>query len=143
MSLDRRGQSLVMFVLVIPIIILVLVSIFDVGNAIYEKNILSNTNYLAINYALDNMGSINRDDIIDYILSNTDNISNYEVILDNDRVEIEINKEVHGIVSENINLINVKSRYTGTIRDNKKDIERIKWFKWQGKLLVFLRLMVE
>ena len=143
MSLDRRGQSLVMFVLVIPIIILVLVSIFDVGNAIYEKNRLSNTNYLAINYALDNMGSINRDDIIDYILSNTDNISNYEVILDNDRVEIEINKEVHGIVSENINLINVKSRYTGTIRDNKKDIERIKWFKWQGKLLVFLRLMVE
>lgn len=142
MSLDRRGQSLVMFVLVIPIIILVLVSIFDVGNAIYEKNRLSNTNYLAINYALDNMGSINRDDIIDYILSNTDNISNYEVILDNDRVEIEINKEVHGIVSENINLINVKSRYTGTIRDNKKDIERIKWFKWQGKLLVFLRLMV-
>ena len=126
MSLDRRGQSLVMFVLVIPIIILVLVSIFDVGNAIYEKNRLSNTNYLAINYALDNMGSINRDDIIDYILSNTDNISNYEVILDNDRVEIEINKEVHGIVSENINLINVKSRYTGTIRDNKKDIERIK-----------------
>lgn len=126
MSLDRRGQSLVMFVLVIPIIILVLVSIFDVGNAIYEKNRLSNTNYLAINYALDNMGSINRDDIIDYILSNTDNISNYEVILDNDRVEIEINKEVHGIVSENINLINVKSRYTGTIRDNKKNIERIK-----------------
>lgn len=142
MSLDRRGQSLVMFVLVIPIIILVLVSIFDVGNAIYEKNRLSNTNYLAINYALDNMGSINRDDIIDYILSNTDNISNYEVILDNDRVEIEINKEVHGIVSENINLINVKSRYIGTIRDNKKNIERIKWFKWQGKLLVFLRLMV-
>lgn len=126
MSLDRRGQSLVMFVLVIPIIILVLVSIFDVGNAIYEKNRLSNTNYLAINYALDNMGSINRDDIIDYILSNTDNISNYEVILDNDRVEIEINKEVHGIVSENINLINVKSRYIGTIRDNKKNIERIK-----------------
>lgn len=126
MSLNRKGQSLVMFVLVIPIIILVLVSIFDVGNALYEKNRLSNTNYLAVNYALDNIGSISVDDVIDYVLNNTDNISSYDVVLDDDRVEIEINKEIHGLISENINLINVKSRYIGTIRDNKKNIERIK-----------------
>ncbi len=126
MSLNRKGQSLVMFVLVIPIIILILVSIFDVGNALYEKNRLSNTNYLAVNYALDNIGSISVDDVIDYVLNNTDNISSYDVVLDDDRVEIEINKEIHGLISENINLINVKSRYIGTIRDNKKNIERIK-----------------
>lgn len=126
MLLDRRGQSLVMFVLVIPIILLVLVSVYDVGNALYEKNRLSNTNYLVVDYALDNIDSISREDIIDYILSNTENISDYEVVFDDDRVEVEISKEVHGIVSENINLINVKSRYIGTIRDNKKNIERIK-----------------
>lgn len=126
MLMNRRGQSLVVFVLVIPIIILVLVSVFDVSSALYEKNRLSNTNYLAVDFALDNIDTISSEDVIDYILSNTKNISDYEVVLNDDTVEIEINKELHGLISDNINLINVKSRYIGTIRDNKKNIERIK-----------------
>lgn len=126
MLMNRRGQSLVAFVLVIPIIILVLVSVFDVSSALYEKNRLSNTNYLAVDFALDNIDTISSEDVIDYILSNTKNISDYEVVLNDDTVEIEINKELHGLISDNINLINVKSRYIGTIRDNKKNIERIK-----------------
>ena len=59
MRLNNKGQSLVMFVLIIPIILLILVLIYDVGNALYEKNRMSNTNYLATNYGLDNIDSIN------------------------------------------------------------------------------------
>ena len=36
--LNNRGQSLVMFVVIIPIFLLIITLIYDVGNAIYEKN---------------------------------------------------------------------------------------------------------
>ena len=38
MRLDNKGQSLVMFILIIPIILLLLVLIYDVAGALYEKN---------------------------------------------------------------------------------------------------------
>ena len=37
MRLNNKGQALVMFVLIIPIILLVLVLIYDIGSALYEK----------------------------------------------------------------------------------------------------------
>ena len=48
LKINNKGQSLVMFVLIIPIFLLILTLVYDVGNAIYEKDRLSNTNYLTI-----------------------------------------------------------------------------------------------
>ena len=50
LKINNKGQSLVMFVLIIPIFLLILTLVYDVGNAIYEKDRLSNTNYLTIEY---------------------------------------------------------------------------------------------
>ena len=47
LKINNKGQSLVMFVLIIPIFLLILTLVYDVGNAIYEKDRLSNTNYLS------------------------------------------------------------------------------------------------
>jgi hypothetical protein len=55
LKINNKGQSLVMFVLIIPIFLLILTLIYDVGNAIYEKDRLSNTNYLTIEYGLYNL----------------------------------------------------------------------------------------
>ena len=56
--LNNKGQSLVLFIVIIPIILLVFVLVYDIGTAIYEKNRLSNTSYMVIDYALDNIDSI-------------------------------------------------------------------------------------
>ena len=50
LKINNKGQSLVMFVLIIPIFLLILTLVYDVGNAIYEKDRLSNNNYLTIEY---------------------------------------------------------------------------------------------
>ena len=50
LKINNKGQSLVMFALIIPIFLLILTLVYDVGNAIYEKDRLSNTNYLTIEY---------------------------------------------------------------------------------------------
>ena len=128
MKLNNKGQSLVMFVLIIPIVLLMLVLVYDIGNAVYEKNRLSNTNYLAISYALDNMDKIDENDIIRYISKNSDNLNNISVIIDNNTIDIELEKQIKGLFSSSFDfdLTTVKSKYKGTIDNGEKNIERIK-----------------
>lgn len=128
MRLNNRGQSLVAFILIIPIILLVLVFVYDISGALYEKNRLSNTNYLAIDYALDNLDAIDENDIISYILNNSSNLSGMEVVIKDNVVTIELQKRINGVFGKNINLelIEVRSKYEGSIVEEKKNIERIK-----------------
>ena len=56
--LNNKGQSLVMFIILIPIFLLIITLVYDVGNALYEKNRLSNTSYMVIEYGLDNIDFI-------------------------------------------------------------------------------------
>lgn len=68
LRLNNKGQSLVMFIILLPILLLILTLVYDVGNAIYEKDRLSNTNYMVVDYALDNIDSIDEDDLNTLIL---------------------------------------------------------------------------
>lgn len=128
MRLNNRGQSLVMFILIIPIILLLLVLIYDVAGALYEKNRLSNTSYLACEYALDNIDSIDENNVIEYILKNSDNLNNISVIIKDGVVDIELDKNINGVFGKSLNfdLVEVKSKYKGSIVNGKKNIERIK-----------------
>lgn len=128
MKLNNKGQSLVIFILIIPIILLLFVLIYDVADAIYEKNRLSNTSYLAIEYALDNINSIDENSVVDYILKNSDNLNNISVIIEDGKVDIELGKNIKGFFGKSFNfdLLEIKTKYSGTIVDEEKNIERIK-----------------
>ncbi len=39
LTLNNKGQSLVLFVVIMPIILLMFVLVYDIGNAMYEKRI--------------------------------------------------------------------------------------------------------
>ena len=54
MSAAARGQSLVEFALVLPVFILVLVGLFDVGRAVYAFNTISNASREAVRVAIVN-----------------------------------------------------------------------------------------
>ncbi|HLE59087.1 MAG TPA: TadE family protein, partial [Candidatus Limnocylindria bacterium] len=45
---SRRGQTLVEFALILPIFLLVLVGIFDMGRAVYAYNTISNASRQAV-----------------------------------------------------------------------------------------------
>ena len=74
LRLNNKGQSLVMFIVLIPIVLLVFTLVYDVGNAIYEKERLSNTNYMTIEYALDNINNVNENDLIELIMKNNSSL---------------------------------------------------------------------
>lgn len=126
--LNNKGQSLVMFILIIPIFLLIMTLVYDVGNAIYEKNKLSNLSYMTIQYGLDNIESIDENELISLIMKNVDNPKLISVLIENGKIEIKLTKDVKGIIGKmfNFDLITVVSEYHGEIINGKKVIERIK-----------------
>lgn len=126
-KLNNKGQSLVLFIVIIPIILLVFVLVYDIGTAIYEKNRLSNTSYMVIDYALDNIDSIDENDLISLITKNTDNLSGISVLIDNGKVNIKLTKNIKGVFGRafNFDLIEAKSEYVGYILDGNKKIDKV------------------
>ena len=126
MKLNNKGQVLVMFVLLIPIFLLVLVLVVDISNLYIKKDELNNINYLVIDTILDK--GIDDLEIKNLILKNDKDIIINKISIDNDVVEINLEKEYNGIFSHLIDkkIYNIKSNYKGYKKNNKKIIERVK-----------------
>ncbi len=127
LKINNKGQSLVMFVLIIPIFLLILTLVYDVGNAIYEKDRLSNTNYLTIEYGLNNIDTVTENDLKNLIEQNTSNLKYIYVTIEENQIEIKIEKDAKSIIGKmfNFNLLKIISHYKGKIINNQKEIERI------------------
>lgn len=127
LKINNNGQSLVMFVLIIPIFLLILTLVYDVGNAIYEKDRLSNTNYLTIEYGLNNIDTVTENDLKNLIDQNTSNLKYIYVTIEDNQIEIKMEKDAKSIIGKmfNFNLVKIISHYKGKIINNQKEIERI------------------
>lgn len=126
-KLNNRGQSLVMFVIIIPIFLLIITLVYDVGNAIYEKNRIENVVYMTIDYGLDNVDKVSKNDLTELIMENINNIKYISVDIDDKKIDIKVTKDVKGIVGKifKFNLITMETHYVGNIVDGKSSIERI------------------
>lgn len=129
MKLNNKGQSLVLFIVILPIILFMLVLVYDIGNAIYEKNRLSNVNYMVINYALDNE-DVSESDIVNLINKNINRLSNIKVIINDDKVNISLSKNIKGVFGRmfDFDLITAYSEYIGYIDNGNKIIEKVGWY---------------
>ena len=127
LKINNKGQSLVMFVLIIPIFLLILTLVYDVGNAIYEKDRLSNTNYLTIEYGLNNIDTVTENDLKNLIEQNTSNLKYIYVTIEENQIEIKMEKDAKSIIGKmfNFNLVKIISHYKGKIINNQKEIERL------------------
>ena len=127
LKINNKGKSLVMFVLIIPIFLLILTLVYDVGNAIYEKDRLSNTNYLTIEYGLNNIDTVTENDLKNLIEQNTSNLKYIYVTIEENQIEIKMEKDAKSIIGKmfNFNLVKIISHYKGKIINNQKEIERI------------------
>lgn len=124
LNLNNKGQTLVLFVLLIPIFMIVLVLIYDMGNMLYEKVKLSNICEMVISYGLDNIDTIEKDDIENLIIKNDDKIDNINIDISNDRIQINLTKKMKGLFGKY--KMDIVVLYNGKIANGKKEIERIK-----------------
>lgn len=124
--MNNKGQSLVTFVLVIPIIFLIFMMIYDIGNMVLLKNELDNINNIALDYGLDNINEENiKDKIETLIIKNKNDINSISINIEDNKIYITLEDSVNTKISFG-NIFNVKSSYVGYIDNDKKIIERNK-----------------
>ena len=124
-NLNNKGQSLVLFVLFVPLLLGVMALVVDLGNALVKKSEIDSVVEMVLESELKNTY------IDDSTLNNIDNntrISNIEVLLDynlelgdysvlvnDDVIVIKVNTYVEGIFSRILNIRGFKviSEYKG------------------------------
>ena len=124
-SLNNHGQSLVMFVLMIPILIGVMILVIDIGNTIVQKSHADGVIEMVLDLALDK--KIDENQIRDLLNENIGDNQNIITISD-DRIDIESTGYVKGIFSNLFGFrgFYIKSSYVGVKENNKNVISKKK-----------------
>lgn len=148
MRLNNKGQSLVLFILVIPIMLGVMALVIDCGNVMIKKNEINNVIEMIIDYSfdVDNQSDIDTSDEdegqeIDTSNDNMNDVADIKALLDynlkgchsevsfdGSKMLIESDTYVEGIFTKVFGFkgFKIESAYTG-YRDNSKIIkEKIK-----------------
>ena len=94
--LNNKGQILVFFVLLIPIFILILILVIDVGNAFSQKKSLDNI----CNLATSESKNLDNNKLKEFIRLNDNKIDSI-IIEDN---KITLKKDVNGVLSHIVNI---------------------------------------
>ncbi len=129
MKLNNKGQTLVMFIVIIPILISIMVLVIDLGSAFAKKQELNNVNKLVIEYGLDNLDQENLEsDLTSYITMNAKDLSNVKVTVENNTINVTTKAYIDGIISKALNIdgFEIVSTYQGYLSGEEKRIERVK-----------------
>ena len=119
--MNNKGQSLVTFILLIPVIFMIFMMVYNIGNMVLLKQKLDNISYLTIDYGLDKMDISKMKEII---IKNDQDIIIKDIRIDNDIVYLTLEESLDLKILGD--LITVKSSYLGYIKNNKRIIERDK-----------------
>lgn len=120
--MNNKGQALVIFVIILPILLMVFTLIIDLGFLYIEKRNISNNVYDSVEYYLENIDDEDIDKDVEKLLNK--NIKDIKININetDEYVEIKVSKvrkSLYSIISHdtNINII-----YKG-IKNSKKIIK--------------------
>lgn len=127
--MNRKGQVLVMFIILLPIFFIIMTLLIDIGNLILTNNEINDVSYMVLEHCLNHL---DEEDIVDTSkellkLNNKElNIESFKI--ENNKVYLNVSYQVKGIISNivNIKLFDINNKYEAYIKDDKKIIERIK-----------------
>ena len=127
--MNNKGQSLVLFVILIPILFMILFMVYEVGRMALLKHELNDINYLVIDCVLDKTTNENNtDDIKELINKNKNDIDNIEVKIEDEKIYVTLEDSISTKVSliKSSQIFKVKSSYVGYMKEDKKAIERVR-----------------
>jgi len=121
--MNNKGQSLVVFIIILPILLIILTLVIDFGFMYIEKRNIDNNCYDAVEYYFENMNTGDIDQKVNNLLN--ENIKNIDEILindTNDYVEISVTKNRKSIYSIISNDTEIKITYKA-IKEDKRIIK--------------------
>lgn len=127
-KLNNKGQSLVLFILILPILLLVSILVFEIGNVYTSKSELDDINYLVIDYGLDHITETNLEGkLIELIKLNSNDLFYISVNVEDSKINVTTKRKVKGILSKSFDIFEVVSNYEGYMENEDKVIGRV-WF---------------
>ena len=89
--LNNKGQSLVMFVMILPILLMIIMMVIDIGKMVQRREELDSINYILVDYGLDNIEINNLEDKLREILDKNDkSIDIVKINIDKESLEVEV-----------------------------------------------------
>ena len=126
-SLNNKGQTLVLFVMLLPIMLLVMVLVFDIGKSIVEKQKLDNISLMIVSYGIEHSKDDNIEATLNELVTlNYKDATDVEILVKDDYVSASLSGKVKGVFGKLVgkSFFEVRSYYIGNINDKK--IKRVK-----------------
>ena len=123
--MNNKGQVLVAFILMIPIILLMCVAITDVGLMNIESRRVNNTVRNSVKYGINNLDKTNiKDTMKSLIMNNLKNVDSIsiDVDIDNSYAKATVKVKYKGLI--NITNRDITSSYYANISDGKVTISK-------------------
>jgi len=119
--MNKKGQTLVVFVLFLPVLVIVITMIINKSNMYYDKRNMENIAKEAINYGLSNIEDENIEAKIKIFISKNIDCEK-EVKIEDGEIRVTLIKE-NKTIKKILGYGNIKIKYKGKIEDNKKKVE--------------------
>lgn len=118
--MNNKGQTLVVFVIILPILLIMFTLIIDLGSMYIEKRNIENNVYDSVVYYLENIDEEDINNRINKLLNkNIKNIDELIINKEEDYVEIKVSKVRKSIYSIITNDTEISVNYKGYKKDKK------------------------
>ena len=127
--MNNKGQSLVTFVLILPILFLILFMVYEIGRVSLIKNQLDGINYIAMDYGIDKIEDSDiKEQLEELIKKNKDDIDNIIIDINDNKLYITLSSRYSNNITlfKKNNLLRVRSSYVGYLDGDKKIIKENK-----------------
>ena len=124
--MNHKGQVLVLFMLLLPLIFMALALIIDTGLLYMEKRHVDFVVKDVVEYGMENINSVTEKELYDLIDRNLDLVNKKEIINNNGMLNITVSVEKKSIFSKifGYEKYQIESTYKGMIEQNKIKIVR-------------------
>ena len=123
--LNNKGQSLILFIIILPVLLIILVLVIDIGRVIVLKQELDNINRIVLDYGIDYMYEIDNNGLVDSDMNN-------EIYIDS------VDNNIKDLTSNDIEFDDIKNEIRNIINLNKDDIDIISINIDDGKIYIVL-----
>ena len=120
--MNNKGQSLITFILIIPIILLVIYMVYEIGRISLLNNRLKGIGYLATNYGIKLIDSETaEDEIINFVKKNDSSIDSVVVTIEDNKLYLTLSRNINNSILAN-NLFRIRVSYIGYLENEKVTI---------------------
>lgn len=124
---NNKGQVLIMFVMLLPVLLLFLGMIIDMGYNYFEKRKMDNIIKDTISYGFEHIAEepeILRSKLNNLITKNISNITSNNIVIEDNYIKISLIKTNEGLFSKVLNkkLYEINSSYYGYVENEELKI---------------------